>query len=198
MVSPATLVPRADSETLIEASLAAFADRAPPRRVLDLGTGTGCLLLAALAEFPDAFGVGVDRSPAAASLAARNADLLGMANRAAFLCADWASSLQGTFDLVLANPPYIATPDLATLMPEVAGYEPHTALDGGPDGYAAYRRLIPALHPLIAADGVAVLEIGEGQAAKITQFGRAAGFRIGLRADLQGIARAVTLQLSVP
>ena len=144
-VSPATLIPRPESETLIEAAVAAFANREPPRLVLDLGTGTGCLLLAALSEFPAAFGIGVDRSAEAAALAARNAAALHLADRALFVCGDWADALSTRFDLVLGNPPYIPTEDLGSLMPDVARYEPRTALDGGPDGLAAYRRLIPGL-----------------------------------------------------
>jgi len=193
-VSPATLIPRPESETLIDAALDAFADRAPPRRVLDLGAGTGCLLLAALWEFPTTFGVGVDRSPAAAHLAARNAARLGMAGRAAFVCGDWAAALHARFDLVLSNPPYIPTSEIGDLMPEVARYESRMALDGGPDGYAAYRRLIPDLHRLLAEAGVAVLEIGQGQADKVAKLARDAGLIAGTRRDLAGIARAVVLR----
>ena len=149
-VSPAALVPRPDSETLIEAAVATFVGRTPPCRVLDLGTGTGCLLLAALSEFPAAFGVGVDCSFAAASLAACNAAMLGLADRAAIVCADWTDALGGCFDLILCNPPYIAASHLDGLMPEVACHEPRTALDGGADGYSAYRRLIPGLPRLLA------------------------------------------------
>jgi len=193
-VSAATLIPRPESETLIEAALDAFADRAPPRRLLDLGCGTGCLLLAALQEFPAAFGVGVDRSPAAAHLAAGNAARLGMAGRAAFVCGDWAAALDGGFDLVLSNPPYIPTSEIGDLMPEVARYESRMALDGGPDGCAAYRRLIPDLHRLLAEAGVAVLEIGQGQADPVAKLARDAGFIAETRQDLAGISRALVLR----
>jgi release factor glutamine methyltransferase len=192
-VSPATLIPRPDSETLIEAALGTFAGRAPPRRVLDLGTGTGCLLLAALSEFPAAFGIGVDRSSAAVALAARNAALLGMADRAGFLCADWAAAIRGRFDLVLSNPPYVPTAQLNGLMPEVARFEPRVALDGGADGLFAYRRLVPALARLLAPDGIAALEIGAGQAATVARLARDAGFASLPHQDLSGIVRALVL-----
>jgi release factor glutamine methyltransferase len=194
-VSPATLVPRADSETLIEAALAAFPVRQAVRRVLDLGTGTGCLLLAALHEFPAPFGVGVDRVPAAAGLARRNAAALGMADRAAFLCADWAAPLAARFDLILCNPPYIRAGDIPGLMPEVALHEPPSALSGGTDGLDAYRAVMPALPALLDAGGVAVLELGQGQAAAVTALAAAAGFAATTRADLAGIDRALVLRL---
>ena len=192
-VSPATLIPRADSETLIEAALAARPERTRVRRILDLGTGTGCLLLAALSEFPAAFGIGTDRSAAATALARHNAARLGMADRAAFLCTDWAAALSGRFDLILSNPPYIPTAALPELMPEVARYEPASALDGGPDGLGAYRRMLPELPRLLAADGVAVLELGQGQDAPVAALARAAGFAAATRADLAGIPRALCL-----
>jgi release factor glutamine methyltransferase len=151
--SPDTLVPRADSETLIEAALAEFPARDAALRMLDLGTGTGCLLLAGLHEFPAAFGVGVDRLPAVAALARRNAASLGLAGRAAFVCADWAAPLAGRFDLVLCNPPYIPAAEVATLMPEVALHEPASALDGGSDGLDSYRAVIPRLPGLLAPGG---------------------------------------------
>lgn len=197
-VSPATLIPRPESETLIEAALASFADRPPPRLVLDLGTGTGCLLLAALSEFPGAFGIGVDRVPAAAALAARNAAALGLACRTGFVCGDWGAALDARFDLILCNPPYIATKELDRLMPEVAHYEPHSALGGGVDGLMAYRRLMPLLPGLLAADGVAVLELGAGQADTAVALARDAGLVAELRPDLGGIPRALTLRPALP
>ena len=193
-VSPDTLIPRGDSETLIEAALAAFPDRQAVRRVLDLGTGTGCLLLAALHEFPAAFGVGVDRVAGAARLAAHNAAALGCADRAAFLVADWAEPLAGRFDLVLSNPPYIPTRDLAGLMPEVADHEPSSALDGGADGLAAYRRIVAALSVLLANGGAGVIELGIGQADDVAALARSAGFTTEVRDDLAGIARALIVR----
>ena len=196
-VSPATLIPRGDSETLIEAAVAARADRARVRRVLDLGTGTGCLLLAALTEFPAAFGVGVDIAPEAAALAAGNAAQLGLAGRACFLAGNWASALGASdFDLVLSNPPYIPGSDIAGLMPEVAAHEPAGALDGGADGLDCYRRIIDALPGLLAPGGVAILELGAGQAASVIALG--SGFRTEARVDLGGIPRALVLRRAPP
>jgi release factor glutamine methyltransferase len=197
-VSRDTLIPRPESETLIEAALAAFAHRAPPAMVLDLGTGTGCLLLAALTEFPAAFGIGVDCSAAAAALAARNAAGLGFTDRVALVCADWASALDGGFDLILSNPPYIATCALAGLMPEIARHEPRAALDGGPDGFAAYRHLIPEISRLLNPSGVAVMELGMGQAGALAELAREAGLASELRCDLAGIPRAIVLQRALP
>lgn len=194
-VSPAALVPRPDSETLIEAAIATLPDRARVRSVLDLGTGTGCLLLAALHEFPAAIGIGIDRAEAAAALARRNAAMLGMQARAAFVCADWADALAGQFDLVLANPPYIPTAVIAGLAPAVARYEPRSALDGGVDGFFAFRRIIPALPRLLVAAGAAILEIGVGQAERVTALGRESGLDpVAVHPDLNGIPRAVVLR----
>ena len=193
-VSPATLIPRPETETLIEAALAARPDRGAVRRILDLGTGTGCLLLAALTEFPAAWGLGVDLAPAAAALAAANAARLGLAPRAAFLCADWAAPIAGRFDLVLANPPYIESAAIAGLMPEVARHEPRRALDGGADGLDAYRHIVASLPRLLAPGGVAVLELGQGQADAVAGLAQRAGLAtLALRADLAGIARALVL-----
>jgi release factor glutamine methyltransferase len=192
-VSPATLVPRPDSETVIEAALAAFAGRPPPSSILDLGTGTGCLLLALLTEFPLAFGVGLDLCPAAATLAKANATNLGLANRAAFVVSDWTNSLVGCFDLIVSNPPYIRRADIESLMPEVAGHEPRSALDGGDDGYDAYRAILPNHRHHLGADGVAVLELGQGQATYVMQCASEAGLEASLRFDLANIPRAVTL-----
>ena len=189
-VSRATLIPRADSEAVIEAAVAAV-ERGAVRSVLDLGTGTGCLLLAALVEFPGAFGVGVDVVPAAAALAARNAAGNGLAGRATFMCGDWDTALAGRFDVVLSNPPYIPTGDLAGLMAEVVGYEPGSALDGGADGLVAYRRLMTALPGLLAPGGVGVLELGVGQLEAVGGLAEGAGLEVvGVRDDLGGVARA--------
>lgn len=194
-VSPATLIPRADSESLVEAALEAFPDSEAPLRVLDLGTGTGCLLLAVLAERPRAFGVGVELVPAAAALAAANAVRNGLQDRAAFLAGDWAGALAGRFDLVLSNPPYIESDAIPGLMPEVARHEPASALDGGPDGLDAYRRLAALLPGLLAPGGVAVLELGFGQRQAVEGLARAAGLTpAGCRQDLGGVERALVLR----
>lgn len=193
-VSPATLIPRPDTETLLEAALQAKAARQEVGRILDLGTGTGCLLLAALNEFPAAFGIGVDISPQAASLAARNARRLGLAHRSAFLAGDWAQALCGRFDLILANPPYIPAPDLAGLMPEVRRFEPGSALIAGPDGLDAYRAIIAALPGLLANGGVAILELGFRQAERVAALAGMAGFKAEKREDLGNIPRALLLR----
>ncbi len=194
-VSPATLIPRADSEALIVAALRLLPDRAAVRTVLDLGTGTGALLLAALAEFPAAWGVGVDLSAEACALARGNARANGLADRSMFLCGDWAAALAGTFDLVLANPPYIPAGEIGALMPEVAAFEPRRALDGGADGLAAYRAIGAQLWRLLRADGVAVIELGAGQAPAVMALAVAAGLVvIGVEPDLGGIGRALSLR----
>lgn len=194
-VSPATLIPRADSESLIEAALEACPDKGAALRVLDLGTGTGALLLAVLSEFPAAQGIGLDLKPAASALAARNAARLRLAGRARFLAGDWAAALSGRFDLVLCNPPYIESAAIPGLMPEVARHEPASALDGGADGLAAYRHIIADLPRLLAPRGVAVLELGQGQQAAVEALARAAGLTLeACRADLGGVPRALVLR----
>ena len=191
-VSADTLIPRADSETLIEAALAAFPDRACVTRVLDLGTGTGALLLAALSEFPAATGIGVDLSPAASVLARRNARQHGLAARAMLIAGDWAACLSAEFDLILANPPYVETAAVAGLTPETVAHEPRRALDGGPTGLDAYRAITPELPRLLAPAGVVVLEVGQGQAATVGDLVRAVGLGpLWYRDDLGGITRAV-------
>jgi release factor glutamine methyltransferase len=192
-VSAATLIPRPDSETLVEAALAAFAGRSPPRRILDLGTGTGCLLLALLNEFPSAFGIGLDRAPDAAALAKANAVQLGLADRSAFAVGDWTNPIGTSFDLIVSNPPYIKRSDIDSLMPEVANYEPRTALDGGPDGYDAYRAIVPHLRQHLEQNGAAVLELGEGQATYVAERAREAGLGTTLRLDLAAVPRAIVL-----
>lgn len=194
-VSPATLIPRPDSEALVEAALDLLPDPAAPRRILDLGTGTGCLLLAVLSERPGAFGIGVDLVPAAAALAAGNARRNGLAGRAAFLAGDWAAAIGGRFDLVLSNPPYIETAAIAGLMPEVARHEPRSALDGGADGLDAYRHLAAILPGLLTPGGAAVIELGAGQRAAVEALALSAGLTpAGCRADLGGVERALILR----
>ncbi len=193
LVSPATLIPRPDSETIVAAAL----DLAPaPTLVLDLGTGSGCLLLAILHERPTAFGIGVDRSFDALVVARQNAVRCGLSTRTGFVRGDWATAMIGRFDLIVCNPPYIPRQDIPTLMPDVARYEPRAALDGGPDGLDAYRRLVPDLPRLLTRDGHAVLEVGAGQAQAVAELGRDQGLRAEIRPDLVGIARAVILSAS--
>lgn len=197
-VSPVTLIPRADSESLVEAALAALPEQQAALRVLDLGTGTGCLLLAVLAERPHAFGVGVDLSPEAALLARANAAANGLGGSAAFLAGDWAGAIAGHFDLVLCNPPYIESAAIGELMPEVARHEPARALDGGPDGLAAYRLLATALPGLLIPGGIAVLELGQGQRPAVAGLVRAAGLEVlGCQADLGGVDRALVVKKPV-
>jgi len=191
-LSPDTLVPRPDTETLIEAAVDWFRDRAPPRRILDLGSGSGCLLLAALSEFEGAHGLGVDLSAGAVATARANAETNGLAGRAEFVIGNWSDLDYEPADLVLSNPPYIPTGDLAGLEVDVARHDPALALDGGPDGLDAYRTLGRDLPRLLADDGVAILEIGQGQAESVPALLRRAGLRIeAIRPDLAGIPRAV-------
>jgi release factor glutamine methyltransferase len=193
-VSAATLIPRPDSETLIRAALAALPDRTAVRRVLDLGTGTGALLLAALAEYPHAWGIGVDVVPEAVVLAAENARRVALAGRAMFVVGCWAASLAGQFDLILTNPPYIESCGIGGLAPEVAAHEPRSALDGGTGGLQAYRDVIPDLPRLLTPDGVAVLELGFGQVEAVGALAAQQGLRrVALHPDYGGIARALVL-----
>lgn len=189
LVGRETLIPRPDSEALIEAALTL----PPPALVLDLGTGTGCLLLSVLHERPAAFGVGIDLHAAAAALARRNAERLGLADRAAFLCGDWAAAVRGPFDLILANPPYIEAAAIPTLMPDVACHEPASALDGGADGLVAYRAIVASLPDLLAPSGAAILELGIGQGPAVAALARQVGLVAHFRADLAGIDRAIVL-----
>ncbi|OAG72686.1 N5-glutamine S-adenosyl-L-methionine-dependent methyltransferase [Gluconobacter japonicus] len=193
--TPDTLIPRGDSEALIEALLAVRPDHAAPLRMLDLGTGTGCLLLSALSEYPQAWGVGVDLSAGAAALAHRNAIRNGLQGRSCFLAGNWDSALAGTFDVVISNPPYIESADVPDLMPEVSQYEPARALDGGQDGLDAYRLLCQALPSRLVPGGHAILEMGVGQIDAVSAIGRANGLReVARQNDLGGIARALVLQ----
>jgi release factor glutamine methyltransferase len=193
-LSPATLDPRPDSETLIEAVLEALPQRERPWRFLDLGTGTGCLLLALLSEYPDASGLGVERDPAAADVARGNAAALGMDGRARVAVGDWGEGVAPAWDAIVVNPPYIPSGEIAGLMPEVKHFEPRLALDGGADGLQAYRDVAPQLAPLLARQGIAAIELGLGQAVPVSRIMAAAGLAIrGLRHDLRGVARCLLL-----
>ena len=189
-VGPGALIPRPDSETLIEAAVAHFGARAPAQ-ILDLGTGPGTLLLAALDQWPEAHGLGIDSSDRALAYARANADHLGMAARAGFRLGDWTAGLDGSFDLILANPPYIGTGE--RLPAEVREHEPASALFAGADGLDDYRRIVPELRRLLAPGGAAVLEIGWTQAEAVSSLARAGGFSVTVRNDLGARARAVVL-----
>jgi release factor glutamine methyltransferase len=190
-LGPDTLDPRPDSETLVEAALD-FADPAMPLDVLDLGTGSGCLLLAFLSERPLARGLGVDINPGALAVAAANARSLGLAGRTSFRQGDWGEGTAERFEVVLCNPPYIPVGMIAALQPEVAGFDPPLALSGGPDGLAAYRSLAACLPRLLAAGGRAFVEIGASQADEVVPVLAAGGLRpLGRRSDLAGIVRCL-------
>lgn len=191
-LGPDTLDPRPDSETAVEHAIALFEERPPPARILDLGTGTGCLLLACLEAWPAATGVGIDIAPGAARTAAANAAALGLGGRASFAVADWGAGLRERFDLVISNPPYIPTGDIAALAPEVAEHDPMAALDGGQDGLDAYRAIARGLADLLAPAGLIVVEIGAGQEEDVQAVFEAEEWRFsGSRNDLSGRPRSL-------
>lgn len=192
-VTPATLDPRPDTETVVEAVLDSLSDRSAPLRILDLGTGTGCLLLALLQELPNARGVGVDRSAEACAVAADNAARLGFSQRAEIRLGDWGRGLDGCFDVIVSNPPYIRDQDVAGLQPEVALYEPRQALAAGGDGMDCYRALAPQIRALLKPGGIAALEVGKGQASAVAVLLTDAGLQdVTLHPDLAGIERCVS------
>ena len=186
-VTPDVLIPRPDSETLIEAAIAHFGVRSP-QRILDLGTGSGALLLAALDQWPAAQGRGVDISPAALAVARGNAERLGMVDRAVFQQGDWAEGVTDRFDLILINPPYIAQDE--PLAGDVLR-EPKGALFAGPEGLDDYRRIAPMLPRLLAEGGVAAIEIGHDQRASVSTLLSDQGFEVAVRHDLAGHARCL-------
>lgn len=190
-----TLVPRPDTETIVEAALESLrsASRASQAMsIADIGTGTGAILLALLTELDDATGVGTDISAGALATAEANARRLGLANRALFVRCDFAAALSGPFDLIVSNPPYIRSGDMASLEADVRDHDPHLALDGGADGLAAYRAIVPQAMSLLRPGGVLVFEVGHDQSGEVAQLMQAAGFVPGAaKADLGGIPRAV-------
>ncbi|TWT08727.1 peptide chain release factor N(5)-glutamine methyltransferase [Reyranella sp. CPCC 100927] len=198
-VTSDVLTPRPDSETLVEAVMRALPDRAAKLRLLDLGVGSGCLLLSLLHELPQASGVGIDRSARALVVARQNARALDLAGRAELRAGDWGDGIEEVFDIVVSNPPYVPSDDIETLDPEVSEHEPWLALDGGADGLDCYRRLAGQLGYLVRPGGIVALEVGKGQAAVVARLIRAAGFiDVSTHNDLAGIPRAILARRSSP
>lgn len=196
-ISADVLCPRPDSECLVEAALEQIDRKRPPHRwagrILDLGTGSGCLLLALLSELPMAYGIGIDISTSALAMARSNGQRLGLDARVDWMCGHWGAALDGCFDLIISNPPYIAEGE--TLAPEVRQYEPANALFAGSDGLDAYRSLRYDLGRLLAPGGQACIELGAGQAASVEALMRESGLQtLASRQDLAGIDRCLILQ----
>lgn len=193
-----TLVPRPETETIVEAALAEIEDKQSAISILDLGTGTGAILAALLSELPNASGVAVDKSEAALRVACENLCNLSLGPRVSYLCGDWASAIDGTFNLIVSNPPYIATKELALLSPEVRDHDPRLALEAGADGLNAYRGIVNQLPDRLSYEGIAVLELGQGQEEAVSALVRATGkLQVSGRArtDLAGIPRALVIHV---
>jgi len=204
LIDACTLDPRPDTETLVDAALDMIAQNGwkdRPLKLLDLGTGSGCILLTLLAELPQAEGVGIDVSEGALRVAGENARRLGVAPRARFLAADWLDGVEGQFDLIVSNPPYIPSPEIAGLGREVAVYDPRPALDGGADGLDAYRRIAGGAGPFLAPGGQLLVEIGATQADAVLALLREAGFGVdeaSVRWDLGGRPRCILAGSACP
>lgn len=196
-ISPAVLDPRPDTETLIEAALNLVQKRqdAVPLNIIDLGTGSGCILLTMLAEIPNAYGVGVDCDEAVLQIARSNAERLGVTDRVKFVRSNWLEAITGRFDLILSNPPYIADAEIDALEPEVRCNDPHLALDGGKDGFDAYRCIITDMGQIAAPDAWVLFEIGVGQTAGIVDLLAQAGWNgpFTVYKDLAGMERVVAI-----
>ncbi|HML93058.1 peptide chain release factor N(5)-glutamine methyltransferase [Methyloceanibacter sp.] len=201
-IGPQTLDPRPDTETLVAAVLDIVGREARagrPLRILDLGTGSGCILTTLLAELPDATGVGADISPGALRLARANAESVGVADRARFAVSDWFEALAGRYDIIVSNPPYIASDEIGGLAPEVAEHDPLAALDGGPDGLDAYRRIAAGAPAFLVPGGHLLVEIGCTQGDAVTGLFERAGLAVaedGIVADLAGHPRCVCARTS--
>ncbi|WP_222183465.1 peptide chain release factor N(5)-glutamine methyltransferase [Geminicoccus harenae] len=192
LVGPGVLVPRPETETLIEAALRRWPDRGATLRILDLGVGSGCILLTLLAEYPEARGVGVDTSAVALDWTRKNAQALGVADRVGLVQGSWGEAVTGQFDLILSNPPYIDAGDLPGLAAELR-FEPQDALSPGADGLQSYRAMTPDLLRLLAPGGTVLLEIGQGQAPPLLAWFAEHGLAGRSHADLAGIARCLEL-----
>lgn len=191
-VSSDTLIPRPDTETLVETALKIVGHGHAPIRILDLGTGTGAILLALLAELPRAEGLGVDVSDGALAIARRNALRAGTGDRVRFSKSSWWSHVPGEFDLIVSNPPYIPSREIAELDADVRDFEPRLALDGGPDGLAAYRAILSVAAQRLAPNGAVLFEVGAGQAEDVAAMMRDSGLPFTtIRRDLRGIERVV-------
>jgi release factor glutamine methyltransferase len=194
-IGPAVLVPRPETETVIEAALAALARsglQMGKLRLLDIGTGSGAMLLALLSELPNATGVGTDISAAALAVARANAERNGLAPRCTFIACDIAASVQGPFDLIVSNPPYVARGDIASLAPEVRDYDPALALDGGADGLDGYRAIAAEARRVLAPGGRLIVELGAGQEPAVHALFTKAGLTVvAVHTDLAGIPRAL-------
>jgi release factor glutamine methyltransferase len=194
-ITPHVLDPRPETETIVEAALSIFSHRrAEALRILDLGVGSGALLCALLAEFAAARGVGIDSSTDAAGVARGNLEACGLSPRSEIHVGDWTSGLDGPFDLIVSNPPYIPTADLPGLPREVRDFDPWLALDGGSDGLAAYRRILPESRRLLAPGGWLLAELGASQAADVTAIANQCGlFGVTLYQDLAGFDRVLAI-----
>ncbi len=193
-LSADTLEPRPDTETLVEAVLDHYPDRLAPLRFLDLGTGTGCILIALLSEFPNATATGVDISPDALATAQDNAEANGVITRATFVQSDWLTDVTGTFDVIVSNPPYIRSEVMSTLTSEVRDFDPTRALDGGTDGLDAYRRILADCPPFLRHDGSVFFEIGFDQEHDLAKLMIPSHFNdITFRRDLAGHVRVAIL-----
>lgn len=192
-VGPGVLIPRPETESLVEQALRELPDRTGDYRILDLGTGTGCLLIALLTEFSNAKGVGIESSEVALEWARRNVARHSLESRCTLVQADWEAA-EGDFDLIVSNPPYIPAPDLAALAPDIRDYEPAAALDGGLDGLTAFRAIAPLIKARLRPDAVGLLEIGLGQSHMVAEVMRAAGLNVlKVAPDLAGIPRCVVV-----